>query len=1078
MEPAISGLKLRSVPLSRPAAAHTATIGDTRSDPSTLGQVFEERAQQSPSSIFLIGSDATGSVNLTYGQVRTMALRTADRLVSTYCGASGSDLRPIAILADNGLEYVITLIAAWYAALPVVLVPITLPAEVSQVLIRAGAARALIYGASCQQTATALHALCRDVLASLDDIASVTSRQPETPLTAAQETALCTRMRTLAKSADACAVLSTSGSTTGTSVKAVPLTHANMLASCRSRDAHWAPERLGPADGVLGWLPLAHVMGLLLDLVNTAILHGGRYILYHAQGRPLPASLLQAIAEHAPTFVSAVPWLLDAWRTQSAASPELLAPLRTLRALQVGGALLDEEVAEYFLTRRVPLIQSAGMTETAASLFTGVLLPASATRDYDTLKRAYPLRPHATLEYELLVGEEEAEGEAALPTGVLRGELVVVDRGTLTAGYLAAPEANARSFYVGTDGARRFRTGDTLLARRDIDSTSVFYAGRVDDTISLATGEKVDAAAYEANLRSALRNLLPADSTVPLMTLLGNRLPFPFLAIVRGGVTEEALWQAVARVNAALPASCRVSRDAVLRVEADDLPIGRKRQVIRTLAHSRLLPRMQAIAARLSPPSKVATPLPHTASPALSISGLLTELANVLGVSVASLTGQEHTNFSALGLTSLLAERLASRLQCAPHLLFMHPTPLRLLFALSRPATTPSLAAHAPLQLNSTHPDTEGIAVVGLACRVAGGINSPAEFWKALVAGSDLISMPLSDRFPDAATVLNPDEGMPTKGGLLRAEEWLAFDRRFFGVGEVEAGYMDPRQRLALELAWEALESAGIAPSALASSNAAVYAALSADHAGFEEWLHQRSPLPQDVSAYQSVGGAGAAVSGRVSYALGLRGPSLIVDAACASSAIALSLARTHLLASPPGAVAIVLATQLMLTPTAQLSLTRAGALSPSAHSAPFDASANGYVRSDGCAAVVLTRASSAREAGQRVWCELLGAALTHGGDTAASLTAPSPVAQENAMRTALAQAGVSADRVSYVESHGTGTRLGDPIEADVLARVYARPSVATNSTPLVIVGALKGAIGHTEAASGLMSLVKVRLCT
>lgn len=346
------------------APALSVNIKDSR----TLAQIFEERSATFASSPFLVGSDSSGVVNITYGQCRMMAIHTSAAIYARFGALQAA--APIAILSDPSVEYVVLLIAAWYAAIPLVLVPTSLPAEVSQALVRAAGARVLLHSTSCKEVALTLRSACSELLTEVHDLADFASRDPSVALSLEQEAQLISRMPS--DSTKLCVVLSTSGSTTGTSVKAVPLSHANILASCHSRDAHWLPERLSPADAVLvrtpslsfvsmiqilcrenqlgtiysedgcspavtqGWLPLAHVMGLVLDLVNTAILHGGRYVLCHAQGHALPTTLLNSISAHRPSFVSAVPWLLDAWRNLSAGSPEVLLDVCTLLIEEIG----------------------------------------------------------------------------------------------------------------------------------------------------------------------------------------------------------------------------------------------------------------------------------------------------------------------------------------------------------------------------------------------------------------------------------------------------------------------------------------------------------------------------------------------------------------------------------------------------------------------------------------------------------------------------------------------------------------------------------------------------------------------
>ncbi len=347
------------------------------------------------------------------------------------------------------------------------------------------------------------------------------------------------------------------------------------------------------------------------------------------------------------------------------------------------------------------------------------------------------------------------------------------------------------------------------------------------------------------------------------------------------------------------------------------------------------------------------------------------------------------------------------------------------------------------------------IAVVGIACRLPGAAD-PDAFWQLLRSGGDAVTDVPADRWPDA------DLGDFRRGGFL--PEVDRFDAAFFGISRAEAAALDPQQRLALELAWEALERARIAPTALRESNTAVVVgAINDDYAT----LHDRvGPGP-----YTMTGVHRSLLANRVSYLLGLRGPSLTVDAGQCSSLLAVQLACEQLRSGQAG-LALAGGVNLMLVPETTETIGSFGALSPDGRCWTFDRRANGYVRGEGGAVVVLKRLSAALADGDPVHCVVLGGAVNNdgGGD---ALTVPSRPAQEELLREACRRAGVAPAEVQYVELHGPGTPVGDPVEAAALGAALGadRPADA----PL-LVGSVKTNIGHLEGAAGIAGFVKAAL--
>ncbi|BBA97110.1 putative modular polyketide synthase [Actinacidiphila reveromycinica] len=349
------------------------------------------------------------------------------------------------------------------------------------------------------------------------------------------------------------------------------------------------------------------------------------------------------------------------------------------------------------------------------------------------------------------------------------------------------------------------------------------------------------------------------------------------------------------------------------------------------------------------------------------------------------------------------------------------------------------------------------IAVVGIACRLPGA-STPEELWDLLREGRDAIG-----RASERNRTTAPD-GPDWPGGFI--DDVDAFDAAFFGVSPNEAAAMDPQQRVMLELCWEALEDAGIVPADLAGGRAGVFAAsIASDYATLMARQQGR------LSRYTLTGLNRGIIANRVSYSLGLRGPSLTVDSAQSSSLVSVHLAAESIRRGEAD-LALAGGVNLMLDPGTTAMTEQFNALSPDGRCHTFDARANGFVRGEGGAVVVLKGADRARADGDRIYGLILGSAVNNDGLTD-GLTVPSEQAQRDVIRDAVRAAGVRPDDVQYVELHGTGTKVGDPIEAAALGAALGTGRPADR--PLRV-GSLKTNIGHLEGASGVAGLLKVLL--
>jgi acyl transferase domain-containing protein/NADPH:quinone reductase-like Zn-dependent oxidoreductase/acyl carrier protein len=364
----------------------------------------------------------------------------------------------------------------------------------------------------------------------------------------------------------------------------------------------------------------------------------------------------------------------------------------------------------------------------------------------------------------------------------------------------------------------------------------------------------------------------------------------------------------------------------------------------------------------------------------------------------------------------------------------------------------------------------EPIAIVGLSCRFPSAPDQQA-FWELLRDGRDAIREVPLDRHWDKSQYYSSDPNAPGKmytweGGFL--EEFERFDAGFFGISPREAAQMDPQQRLLLETVYEAFEDGGQALSRLEATSTGVYVGISTN-----DFLQIGCRLgdPLKIDSYSGTGSAASVAAGRISFCLGLQGPNFPVDTACSSSLVALHLACQSL-RNEECRIAVVAAVNLMLSPETTFYFCKVRALAPDGRCKAFDASANGYGRSEGAGAVVVKRLSDAQADGDRILAVIRGSAINHDGRTT-GLTVPNGDSQERLIRKALANAGLHPEQVSYVEAHGTGTPLGDPIEFRAIRNTYC--SQRDPSQPLLI-GSVKTNIGHAEAAAGIAGLIKVVL--
>lgn len=423
-----------------------------------------------------------------------------------------------------------------------------------------------------------------------------------------------------------------------------------------------------------------------------------------------------------------------------------------------------------------------------------------------------------------------------------------------------------------------------------------------------------------------------------------------------------------------------------------------------------------------------------------------------------------HEPFANSGLNSLVAVSLSADLEdwldikLSPTIVYDYPNIAELAAYLANNSNNQGKSSGQAIirpqeATGNTTTNQSEIAIIGIGCRFPGA-NDPDQFWQLLRDGKDAISK--SDRWSES-----------TWGGFIKDVD--QFDPQFFSITPREANSIDPQQRILLEVSWSALENAAVANKNLAGSNTGVFVGISSS-----DYSQLRSHYGLDVDGYVGTGNAHSIAANRLSYLFDLKGPSMAVDTACSSSLVAVHLASQSLKTGECDQ-AIAAGVNLMLSPELTQTFSLAGMMAEDGRCKTFDAGADGYVRGEGCGAIILKRFADAQRDGDRILAVIKGSAINQDGRSN-GLTAPNGLAQQTVIRQALANANVSPTDISYIESHGTGTSLGDPIEVNALKTVLVQGKVQERKQTCYL-GSLKTNIGHLESAAGIAGLIKTVLC-
>jgi acyl transferase domain-containing protein/acyl-CoA synthetase (AMP-forming)/AMP-acid ligase II/acyl carrier protein len=1038
-----------------------------RDQPQTLTELLRGRAENQGDQLAygFLADGETVRDELTYGELDSRARQIAGRLRSH--GACG---KPVLLLYPPGLDYVAAFFGCVYAG--AIAVP-AYPPHRNRSLDRL---RSIVAdsGAHTVLCTAAVHDSVERAAADAPEMHALDWLATDLPGERDIEP-YCDDAAT----PDRVAFLQyTSGSTS--SPRGVVLSHANL---CHNAQLITQGFRLGSDSIAVFWLPLYHDMGLIGGVLQPMQIGRPSYLMAPATFLASPIRWLKAVSHYHARISGAPNFAYELCVNKVTPEQREGLDLRDWKVAFNGAEPVRADTLEQFAATYAPygfradsLYPCYGLAE--ATLFVSggaeardpVRLTVTRTgleqHRLEVVPTAHPDARTLVSSGHALGGQQveivDPETLAICPPD--RPGEIWVSGPSVAQGYWERPEDTERTFGARTAAGNGpfMRTGDLGF----LHDGELYITGRIKDLIILRGRNlypqdiEQTAEATHPALRSGCGAVFGIESED------GERLVY--VSEVERSGRNVAADDVAAVVTRAVAEAHEVPIDAIVLLKPGSIPKTSSGKIQRHACKAGYIAGTLDVIATWERPNQAAAQTPTSAVSATLDeirSWLLERIAAKLRLSAATIDPREP--LARYGLDSLTAVQTAGELEqwlgrpISPVLVYDHPSIDALAGFLSGEKATSTATPLAEVSLGD-----ESIAVIGIGCRFPGA-DGPVAFWRLLRDGVDAITEVPSDRWNAddyyADDVTEPGTMNTRWGGFLKDVD--RFDRAFFGISPREAERMDPQQRLLLETAWEALEDAGQDPLAARTTNVGVFVGISSNDYG---------RLQGDAStldAYVGTGNALSIAANRLSYAFDFRGPSMAVDTACSSSLVAVHLAAQSLRRGESD-LAIAAGVNLILTPELTVNFSRAGMMSPDGRCKAFDASANGYVRSEGCGVVILKPLSKAVADGDPIYAVVRGSAVNQDGRSN-GLTAPNGQAQEAVLRSAYHDAGIRPADIDFIEAHGTGTALGDPIEAMALGAVLAEGRPANRPAFL---GSVKSNIGHLESAAGIAGFIKTAL--
>ena len=1062
----------------RPASHSLATLN-------TLVELLRSRADQHPDRLAyrFIQDGESDVISITYGELDRQARAIGAWLESFEAGGERALL-----LYPPGLDYIASFFGCLYAG--VTAVP-AYPPRLNRPVPRIQSIVADSRAAFALTTSTILRNVGQRFEHAPDLQALRWLNTEQTP------TGLDADWRMPKVTADTLAFLQyTSGSTS--QPKGVMLTHGNLMHNLK---AICHGFQLDSSTSGVFWLPSYHDMGLIGGILEPMYISGPSTLMSPVSFLQRPFRWLEAISRYKGTTTGAPNFAYDLCVEKITPEQIETLDLRSLSLAFCGAEPIRPETLERFARTFEPCGFHSSTFYPCFGMAESTLIVSGGDG---------PSEPHiASFERKALESDRAVSASPDSPAAlrmvscgksIIDQQILIVNPNTLrecapgqvgeiwvsgpsvARGYWGLEEETQNHFqaYIAPTGEGPFlRTGDLGF----LHEGELFVTGRLKDLI-IIHGSNHYPQDIELTVESSHPALQPAAGAAFSVTDEGKEK----LVIVQE-VTRQHRTPNVDEVVSAIRMAVSEKHDlqvfAIVLVKPMSIPKTSSGKIQRRACKQAFLEsKLEVVGEWMAKtsPSSPALPALREESPPRPKEGaaegvgvkaeaiqswLIARIAAILEVDPASIDPRQP--FTYYGLGSVQAVSLTGDLE-----VFLNRTLLPTL-AWDYP-TIDLLAQHLasePQQAKQAKPSVapaqstsiilnEPIAIIGLSCRFPKAVN-PNAFWELLKKGVDAISEVPPDRWDvDAFHSDSPDPGKMTTrfGGFL--DDVDLFDPAFFGISPREAARMDPQQRLLLEVSWEALENAFIAPPSLAGSRTGVFVGVSS-----YDYSRLQFNDPEMIDAYAGTGNAHSIAANRLSYVFDLRGPSMAVDTACSSSLVATHLACQSLRTGEAD-LALAAGVNLILTPELTITFSQARMLAPDGHCKTFDASADGYVRGEGCGVIVLKRLSDALRDGDTILALIRGSAVNQDGRSN-GLTAPNGLAQQDVIRQALANAGVEPNEIGYVETHGTGTPLGDPIEIASLRAVLDREG----ANGRVLLGSVKTNIGHLESAAGIAGLIK-----